>query len=892
MDKKKIYLIRGNDTDMTVRLGLKEQETTTPYDLTGAEHVRLSIVGQGKHHFAENVEIGTGADSNSLTGKLLGRPLLLGLYDLEVAFTLDGYDKRFLSKGLVEVVDAIEDDADGEAEGEGAGIVVTLTIQPELIEISGPAGPQGKSAYQVWLDDGHTGTEDDFFEWLAAQTPNPDWNQNDSTKADFIKNRTHWEEESSTTINDAKLAWSGSTPETLDFWLYGTDVHIPRTSVGWRLTWEGGELFIDDMGTGYELGVYNGEEWSINLFAPSYDQQPYPLNVDVVITSGTTVHKLDNKYLDLDSTPALNSQKPVTSDGVKTFVEGKGYYTKPQSGIPASDIAAGVIPTVPTDTVKYSSQSLTDAQKGQARTNIGAASDSEVSQLRSEVNVLATYGRSVLGTVKGYYDKYDGTLKSTTQNYYYADIPIPTGAQTLFVKSNFNSYGNEAVCLFGSSFIIGLFPTKAGIYVQLDGTATTVKVSLVPSDNIEITFFKNRIYTESDIIGVAAKSRVADVVPFIDGYVFVNNGSVGDTIPGGTTGSNVYSYATAEVKRGDVIEITAIVTGGFSYNTYALVDKDNKIVSCPVFKANVYNEIVTVPTDGMISVNTKTANLAISSLKIYRAESLPMAGRKVAIFGDSIVTLRDADGLGIAEYLTRFLGCDIVRCSIGGLFLSCRVQTPVAIANITDLAQCWPYLDLGRSIPKIATGDMTDINTVYQKMQDDFGYTPSADMATAIYNWNNIDFDEIDAVIISAGTNDQRYAPEGTATDDVPYTLNGAINIIVKSLLENYPHLSVYVFSPIVKFVENDLDQWSDDYVADGPGMNGKTLAQVAEIILGAAKRNHIPNCDMYYGMGWTRYNFLNYCNTAISDYTHPYNGFKQMAEKMSGFIVANRTFN
>lgn len=41
-----------------------------------------------------------------------------------------------------------------------------------------------------------------------------------------------------------------------------------------------------------------------------------------------------------------------------------------------------------TDTVKYTSQSLTDAQKEQARANIGAASDSEVSQLRSEVDEL------------------------------------------------------------------------------------------------------------------------------------------------------------------------------------------------------------------------------------------------------------------------------------------------------------------------------------------------------------------------------------------------------------------------------------------------------------------------------------------------------------------------
>lgn len=47
-------------------------------------------------------------------------------------------------------------------------------------------------------------------------------------------------------------------------------------------------------------------------------------------------------------------------------------YQKPPTGIPASDLAEGVIPTVPTDVVKYSSQSLADAQKAQARSNIGA----------------------------------------------------------------------------------------------------------------------------------------------------------------------------------------------------------------------------------------------------------------------------------------------------------------------------------------------------------------------------------------------------------------------------------------------------------------------------------------------------------------------------------------
>lgn len=55
---------------------------------------------------------------------------------------------------------------------------------------------------------------------------------------------------------------------------------------------------------------------------------------------------------------------------------GAGTYSKPSSGIPASDLASGVIPAVPTDVVKYSSQSLTAAQKAQARTNIGAGTSS------------------------------------------------------------------------------------------------------------------------------------------------------------------------------------------------------------------------------------------------------------------------------------------------------------------------------------------------------------------------------------------------------------------------------------------------------------------------------------------------------------------------------------
>lgn len=34
----------------------------------------------------------------------------------------------------------------------------------------GPQGPEGKSAYQVWLEEGNIGTEQDFFTSLSAST--------------------------------------------------------------------------------------------------------------------------------------------------------------------------------------------------------------------------------------------------------------------------------------------------------------------------------------------------------------------------------------------------------------------------------------------------------------------------------------------------------------------------------------------------------------------------------------------------------------------------------------------------------------------------------------------------------------------------------------------------
>jgi hypothetical protein len=64
----------------------------------------------------------------------------------------------------------------------------------------GDKGDDGKSSYEIWLEEGHTGTEEDFLEWLKADSVQSDWNQNDDTQLDFIKNKP-----TIPTVNDTTL---------------------------------------------------------------------------------------------------------------------------------------------------------------------------------------------------------------------------------------------------------------------------------------------------------------------------------------------------------------------------------------------------------------------------------------------------------------------------------------------------------------------------------------------------------------------------------------------------------------------------------------------------------------------------------------------------------------
>ena len=209
---------------------------------------------------------------------------------------------------------------------------------------------------------------------VDAFTPpvQPDWDENDNTKLDYVKNRTHWREVAYQ-WQDVKLTWTnpliGSYYDN-HFGFYDSILDFQMVSGAYR--WEA-EIEEEDNGVTdtavYSIELYQSDSNIVGIRARRLFDGIYrdifnvanfcsgSLSTSATITktspwnTGETYnipshsyHKLDNKYLDTTSSVTSGSDKPVTSGGVYTAVSAK--YTKPATGIPAADLAEGVIPDV------------------------------------------------------------------------------------------------------------------------------------------------------------------------------------------------------------------------------------------------------------------------------------------------------------------------------------------------------------------------------------------------------------------------------------------------------------------------------------------------------------------------------------------------------------------
>lgn len=281
-------------------------------------------------------------------------------------------------------------------------------------------------------------------------------------------------------------------------------------------------------------------------------------------------------------------------------------------------------------------------------------------------------------------------------------------------------------------------------------------------------------------------------------------------------------------------------------------------------------------------------HLSLSIYSVLQSQedlSLPLKGNTIMCFGDSITEFRNPTiRYRYSDYLASLSQAKVTNVGIGGIRLAQR-ETPSL--SPTTHGECFAAFDMVNLISAWASGIFD-----YQDAAINSGLLTQVEQTLCESKLTQLranPIEGVDIITIFGGTNDYT---GGTAIGSISLynedksTLYGAVNTIISALLSAKPMLKIYFFSPIIRMFEQTVSiATSSDVYVYPSAPEGKTLPEFCEIIQDAAKKNHIPFCNWYWSLGWNVYNFTNYFGT---DFTHPYNGFNWLGEKMYKFLLSN----
>ena len=274
-------------------------------------------------------------------------------------------------------------------------------------------------------------------QWVSSQKS--DWNQNDSSAANFIKNRPFYSEEKEKVLFSRNIS-----AESLWDDVYGAEGLAYGLSfvVGqiYKITFDNVEypceckLLGSDKVFGNTMIVGEGEETEEPFFIGYYDDWGLCLyclteGTHSLSISGTVeeVHQIDKKYVPM----------PDLADVAHT-----GDYYDLQN-----------TPYIPWDTVRYgTTQSLKEGNKKIARNNIGAAAATDVSSLSALIPSNLVDG-SAKGSIRGI------NSRSESSNYSIGENSVALGGGTI-------ASGNY-------SYAEGLATAASGIFSHAEGNTTT-----------------------------------------------------------------------------------------------------------------------------------------------------------------------------------------------------------------------------------------------------------------------------------------------------------------------------------------------------------------------------------------------------------------------------------
>lgn len=285
------------------------------------------------------------------------------------------------------------------------------------------------------------------------------------------------------------------------------------------------------------------------------------------------------------------------------------------------------------------------------------------------------------------------------------------------------------------------------------------------------------------------------------------------------------------------------------------------------------------------------ANIRLSSTGIEKKiETLinsgdkPLRDKTIVCFGDSITEFNGDDNKGYGDYLAELSGATVVRGGIGGTQLATRKQ-PVEVIpdNEDDYKHAYGAVDISNLAKAWANKDWSIVDNAVAWL----AANKNDDNSAVIERLKNCPIEDTDIVIVFGGTNDLNNGTYGNPTDtDAVGSVCGGINQIIDSILTVKLDMVIYFFTPIPRMISG---VWSDDYRTGQTESDGGDLSfpGLVKRIKECVEYNHIPCCDMYYGAGITKKNITVYADDGV----HPNHAYYLLANRMYGFIMANRNW-
>lgn len=251
--------------------------------------------------------------------------------------------------------------------------------------------------------------------------------------------------------------------------------------------------------------------------------------------------------------------------------------------------------------------------------------------------------------------------------------------------------------------------------------------------------------------------------------------------------------------------------------------------------------------------------LSMRPERVKQVTAYPLKNKVIVNLGDSIFGNFDAPN-DISTKIAELTGATVYNCGFGGCRMARHVSAyydPFSMYRLADAIVSRDFA-LQEQALKMAKKDERQTGLLIFKFPK------------TLSKLKKINFNKVDIVTISYGTNDWLGGNDLDNDNDLldVDSLAGALRYSIEKMLTKYPHLKIFICSPIYRCWNNT--DGSLDYDTDNlsTSVNGVRFIDIIDKQESVAREYNLSFVDNYHKLGINKINRLQYFS--VEDGTHP----------------------